>query len=147
MNDDLRLSEEDLERIKLGDILAREFFYIPIVECEDEEYYEPVRLFYTLKDGTLTDKGYASKVAVRESLWHAVRTDLEKDLGYPAGQRIMIDSVQLHDQALDKYGNMLSRLVVHIAVARYDVSKVQPLGMKLVWEDELPEDTDLSYTR
>lgn len=146
MNDDLRLSAKDLERIKAGEVLAREFFYLPILECEDEEYYEPVRLFYTLKDDTLTDMGYASKVAVRESLWAAVRRDLEEDLGYPEGWRIMIDSVAFHDQALDKHGNILSRLKVHIAVARYDISKVRPLGMNLVWEDDLPEDIEPPHT-
>lgn len=140
------LLSEHVQLIKYGEALTKDYFYIPILYYEDEEFYESHTLFYESADGTLVDNAYAGKVNAGETLWQAVRRDLGKDFNYPKDATIMIDNAILHDTAHDKHGVERGRVLVGIQVAKFDTAKVRPLDMRLHWEDEIPEKTKLSFS-
>src|SRR5690242_11821800 len=121
------LTAEQLHKIKMGETLEVPYDYSPVLEYEDDDYDEH-RLFYKLGDGSVTDSAYAGTVNAGETLWHAVRRDLEKDFGYPAGERIMIDTAALSEDA--------KSLRIGVLVMPFDTSQARPAGLEIQWEDD-----------
>lgn len=136
------LNQEELRKIPLGEKLSVDYFYVPEIfyeEEDDEEFRELylTPLVFTAKDGTESERLYASKVPAGMTLWEAVRSDLKKDFNYPEGKSFRIERVTLLDTARNKHGQELTRVLIELVVdVPFKTEDLHPAGMTAKWKDE-----------
>lgn len=129
------LLQDHVGVIKNGEALTKDYFYVPHIYYEDDEYLEPHSLLFE-QNGSWLDDLYASKVKAGETLWQAVRRDMDQDFHYPTDMPIMIDSVHLRDTAVNRQGIRLGRVDVCVVVSRFDVKNIHPIGLNMKWEED-----------
>ncbi len=138
-SDHTLLTPEELQRVEWGEALDKDYFYIPIITYS-EESINTDSMWYSLRFNSFerTPKPeslllYASKVPAGQTLWQAVRNDLEKDFKY-RGKNFVIESAKPYDIAKNKSGQELSRVIVDLRVDEmFSTRDVFPLGMQLAW--------------
>ncbi len=134
------LSEEEARKIEFGEALAKVYFYLPVIYySERSPNYE--ELWYSLRfnqeDAPSSILVYASKVPAGQTLWQAVRHDLENDFNYPHEKSFVIEEAKPFDTAHTKDGIELTRLLVWVGVhKKFDTAKLNPVGTHPFWFDE-----------
>ena len=125
--------------VKTGKIIEKDFFYIPIFYHKVDQDVDWV--WYSLRfNGSITPgpmPAYASKVNAGDSLKNAIIRDLSKDFKYPQDKTFVIDDMKIHDTAMNKRGEDLTRLIAIIGLdEKIDVSDIHPFGINLQWQEE-----------
>ena len=134
------LTEDEAKRVEWGEALSRDYFYMPVIyyseeSPDDEEYWYSLR--FNKKEPPDCLLAYASKVPAGQTLWQAVRHDLESDFKYPHEKSFIIDKVKPFDTAYTKDGRELTRFLVWVGVYyQFDTSHITPVGRQPFWFEE-----------
>ena len=134
------LSDEEAKKIELGEVLEKDYFYIPVIYYEDYDpdhftYWHSLR--FSLKEPPESILAYASNVPAGKTLWQAVRDDLENDFNYPHEKSFVIEQAKPFDVAKTKDGKVLTRVLVWVSVyEKFDASDIRPLGTSPFWFEE-----------
>lgn len=139
------LTQDEAQRVEWGEPLQKVYFYLPVIyypntwDDNNGDYHDDIwySLRYNDKSAPQSLLSYASKVPIDQTLWQAVRHDLETDFNLPHEKSFTIESAKPYDTAKDANGNVLSRLLVWIDVREESAVKdAKPLGMEVHWHDE-----------
>jgi hypothetical protein len=135
----MSLSDNDIQTIKLGEALDKDYFYIPMITARVSKDYEDK--IYSLRFSEIKPPQsliqYASKVDSGKTLWEAVRYDLYKDFNYPKDKSFLIEYVWDYDTAKNKQGQELSRVLILVEVFhKFDTKLIKPVGFSPHWEFE-----------
>lgn len=139
------LTQNEAQRVEWGEAIEKTYFYLPVIYYPDiwsdngNGYHDDIwySLRYNDKSAPQSLLGYASKVPIGQTLWQAVRQDLESDFDLPHEKSFTIESAKPYDTAKDADGNELSRLLVWIDVReRLAIADAKPLGMQIHWHEE-----------
>jgi hypothetical protein len=139
------LTQYEAQRIEWGEPIGKVYSYIPVIYYPDTwnsskgEYHEDIwhSLRYNDKPAPQSLLSYVSKVPLGQTLWQAVRHDLEADFNLPHEKSFTIESAKPYDTAKDTDGNMLSRLLVWVDVReRLAIADTESLGTVVHWHDE-----------
>ncbi len=125
--------------VRTGKIIDKDYFYIPIFYHKVDQEIEWT--WYSLRfNGNIVPSqlpAYASKVNAGQSIKEAIIRDLSQDFNYPHDNTFVIDDMKLHDTAMNRKGQDLSRILVVIGLdEKIDVSNLHPLGINLTWHEE-----------
>ncbi len=135
----MNLTEKDIQTIKLGEALDKDYFYIPIITARESREHE--EKIYSLRFSKINPPQsliqYASKVPSGKTLWEAVRNDLRKDFRYPEAESFLVEEIWDYDTAKNKQGRELSRILILVEVFhKFDAKSIKPLGFSPYWEFE-----------
>jgi len=134
------LAANEIQKVKNGEVLQKDYFYLPVIyyseqnEDHEEDWYSLRFNEKTPPDSLLY---YASKVTAGQTLWQAVRKDLESDFKYPHEKSFVIEEIEPLDSAKTKDGRMLTRLLVWVGVTeKFDTTHIHPVHTKPFWVHE-----------
>ena len=133
------LTADELQKVKWGEALSKDYFYIPAIYCSERGEYGDIwfSLRYNDESPPQSLVSYASKVPAGMTLWQAVRRDLEKDFKFPHEKSFDIEEIEDYNTAKTKDGNTLSRVLVWIDVReKLNFETSAPLGLHPKWHDE-----------
>lgn len=133
------LTSDELQKVKWGEALDKDYFYIPVIYCSEPSEYEDTWFSLRYND-ELPPKSlvsYASKVPAGMTLWQAVRRDLERDFKFSHEKSFDIEEIDDYDTAKTKDGSTLSRVLVWVDVReKLDFETSAPLGLHPKWHNE-----------
>lgn len=130
------LTAAEIESIKLGETLDKDYFYIPIITVRESGNYgdEIYSLRFSKINPPWSIIQYASKVTTGKTLWEALRIDLEKDFDYPGNESFLIEEVWSYDNVENEEGKELSRLLILAEVFyKFDTHSIKPAGLSPFW--------------
>lgn len=134
------LTSEEAKKIELGEVLKKDYFYIPVIYYEEQSpdyftYWHSLRFNDQAPPASIL--AYASKVPAGKTLWQAVRHDLENDFHYPHEKSFVIEQAKPFDTAKTKDGKELTRVLVWVSVyEKFSTSGITPLGLRPLWFEE-----------
>jgi hypothetical protein len=138
------LTEDEAQKVEWGEALDKDYFYLPVIYYSErtpdneEDWYS---LRYNKQEPPASLLAYASKVPVGQTLWQAVRHDLEVDFHYSHPKSFVIEEAKPFDTAKTKDGRELTRFLVWVGVyEKFDTTDINPVGTKPFWvyEGEYP---------
>lgn len=134
------LTEDEAQKAAWGEALDRDYFYLPVIYYsertpdEEEDWYS---LRFNNQEPPASLLAYASKVPAGQTLWQAVRHDLEVDFSYSRPKSFVIEEAKPFDTAKTNDGRELTRFLVWVGVyEKFDTSRISPVGTRPFWTDE-----------
>lgn len=134
------LTQDEAQKVAWGETLRKDYFYLPVIYYsertpDDEDDWYSLR--YNEQEPPASLLFYASKVPAGQTLWQAVRHDLEVDFNYSRPKSFVIEEAKPFDTAKTKDGRELTRFLVWVGVyGKFDTSGINPVGTKPFWAHE-----------